>query len=84
MWRREASKVVAIALLLVVPVLWLGGDWWGSGDPFYGSSKAAGFRQRQTQHRQAALKRDAGGHGGLDRSTGISLEHTLPRRASSC
>jgi hypothetical protein len=76
-WRKEARRVVAIALVIVVPVMWLGGDWWGSGDPFHGSTLAKGFRQRQTQHRQAALKRDIRTkHVVVDRSTGISVEHT--------
>jgi hypothetical protein len=76
MWQREARWPVAIALLLVVPVMWLGGDWWGSGDPFHGSDLAKGFRTRVIQHRQAAIKRDEQKNVKLDRSTGISLEHT--------
>jgi hypothetical protein len=76
-WRKEASRIVAIALLIAVPALWLGGDWWGSGDPFHGSNLAKGFRKRVVQHRQAALKRDkATRHVVVDRSTGISIEHT--------
>lgn len=36
--RREASSRRAVALVvLAVPVLWFGGDWIGSGDPFHGS-----------------------------------------------
>jgi hypothetical protein len=76
MWRREARWPVAVALLAVVPLLWLGGDWWGSGDPFHGSDLAKGFRTRVIQHRQAAIKRDQHKHVKLDRSTGISLDHT--------
>jgi hypothetical protein len=76
MWRREARWPVAIALLLVVPVMWLGGDWWGSGNPFHGSDLAKGFRSRVIQHRQAAIKRDQQKNVKIDRSTGISLEHT--------
>jgi hypothetical protein len=76
LWRREARWPVAVALLLIVPVLWLGGDWWGSGDPFHGSNLAKGFRSRVIQHRQAAIKRDEHKHVKLDRSTGISLDHT--------
>ena len=76
MWRREVRWPVAVALLLIVPVLWLGGDWWGSGDPFHGSDLAKGFRSRVIQHREAAVKRDEHKHVKLDRSTGISLDHT--------
>jgi hypothetical protein len=76
MWRREARWPVAAALLLIVPVLWLGGDWWGSGDPFHGSDLAKGFRKRVIKHREAAIKRDEQKNVKLDRSTGISLEHT--------
>jgi hypothetical protein len=56
LWRGQAKRVVTIALLLVVPALWLGGDWWGSGDPFHGSEQAAGFKERQ-EHRAEAVKR---------------------------
>ncbi|HEY0630808.1 MAG TPA: hypothetical protein VGC98_02040, partial [Thermoleophilaceae bacterium] len=75
-WRREARWPVAAALLVIVPLFWLGGDWWGSGDPFHGSDLAKGFRTRVVQHREAALKRDQHKHVKLNRSTGISLEHT--------
>src|SRR3954453_21954117 len=45
-FRRGTNKPVAIALLLVVPALWLGGDYWGSGDAFHGSKRAAGTKER--------------------------------------
>jgi hypothetical protein len=63
-------------LLALVPVGWLGGDWWGSGDPIHGSKLAAGFRERQKQHREAALERDKKRHIVVDRSTGVAVEHT--------
>lgn len=75
--RKQASLVVAAVLLALVPVGWLGGDWWGSGDPFHGSKLAAGFRDRQKQHREAALQRDKKRHIVVDRSTGVAVEHTL-------
>jgi hypothetical protein len=33
--RRELAPKRALALVVAVPVLWLGGDWWGAGDPFH-------------------------------------------------
>jgi hypothetical protein len=73
---KKANLVVAAVLLALVPVGWLGGDWWGSGDPFHGSKLAAGFRERQKQHREAALERDKKRHIVVDRSTGVAVEHT--------
>ncbi|MEA2431404.1 MAG: hypothetical protein QOI19_1877 [Thermoleophilaceae bacterium] len=74
--RREANVAVMVALLLAVPVLWLGGDWWGAGDPFYGSSKAAGFSERQT-HRTEAVKRKHAAEKGLTASAQPSFGNTL-------
>jgi hypothetical protein len=74
--RREANLAAMVALLLVVPVLWLGGDWWGAGDPFYGSSKAAGFSERQT-HRTEAVKRKHAAEKGLTASAQPSFGNTL-------
>jgi hypothetical protein len=73
---KKAGLVTAAILLAFVPVGWLGGDWWGSGDPFHGSKLAAGFRERQKQHREAALERDKKRHIVVDRSTGVAVEHT--------
>jgi hypothetical protein len=75
--QKRASLVVAAVLLALVPIGWLGGDWWGSGDPFHGSKLAAGFRERQKQHREAALLQDKKRHIVVDRSTGVAVEHTL-------
>jgi hypothetical protein len=74
--KKRASLVIAAVLLALVPVGWLGGDWWGSGDPFHGSKLAAGFRERQKQHREAALLQDKKRHIVVDRSTGVAIEHT--------
>jgi hypothetical protein len=74
---KRANLVIAAVLLALVPIGWLGGDWWGSGDPFHGSKLAAGFRDRQKQHREAALQRDKKRHIVVDRSTGVAVEHTL-------
>ena len=74
--RGEARLGVMVALLLVVPVLWLGGDWWGSGDPFSGGKKAAGFSERQT-HRKEAVKRKHAAEKGLTASAQPSFGNTL-------
>src|SRR2546423_2248876 len=74
--RKEASVAVMVAILLAVPVLWLGGDWWGAGDPFAGSTKAAGFSERQT-HRTEAVKRKHAAEKGLTASAQPSFGNTL-------
>lgn len=45
-FRTDTHKLVVIVLLLAVPALWLGGDWWGSGDPFRGGKVAARTQDR--------------------------------------
>lgn len=35
-WRRPSRRPIVAAGLLALPVLWFGGDWLGSGDPFRG------------------------------------------------
>jgi hypothetical protein len=74
--RKQASRVLMVVLLLAVPALWLGGDWWGAGDPFYGSSKAAGFADRQ-EHRTEAVKRKHAAEKGLTASAQPSFLNTL-------
>src|SRR3954454_14586082 len=61
-FRRGTNKPVAIVLLLVVPALWLGGDYWGSGDAFHGSKRAAGTKERaEKRHDRLVEKaREAG------------------------
>jgi hypothetical protein len=73
---KEASRALLVGLLVAVPVLWLGGDWWGAGDPFYGSSKAAGFSERQT-HRTQAVARKHAAEKGLTASAQPSFGNTL-------
>lgn len=36
---RGRRRLVTVALV-TVPVLWFGGDWWGSGDPLHGADAA--------------------------------------------
>jgi hypothetical protein len=61
-FRKGTNRPVAIVLLLVVPALWLGGDYWGSGDPFNGSKRAAGTKERAEKRHQRAVDaaREAG------------------------
>lgn len=41
LWRREPTRRRLIGVALVaVPVLWFGGDLWGSGDPWHGADAA--------------------------------------------
>jgi hypothetical protein len=56
-FRKGTNKPVAILLLLIVPALWLGGDYWGSGDPFHGSKRAAGTKDRAKQRQQRLTER---------------------------
>src|SRR4029078_12005597 len=64
-----ARRVALVALVLAVPVLWLGGDWVGSGDAFHGSKRAAGFQERavtraekEAQRTRRAAEEDATRH----------------------
>src|SRR3954468_21686002 len=56
-FRRGTRKPVAIVLLLVVPALWLGGDYWGSGAPFHGSRRAAGRKERAEKRHQREVEK---------------------------
>jgi hypothetical protein len=56
-FRKGTNKPVAVVLLLLVPALWLGGDYWGSGDPFHGSKRAAGTKDRAQKRQQRLVKR---------------------------
>lgn len=41
LWRREpTSRPLVVAVAVLVPLLWFGGDWWGSGDPWHGADTA--------------------------------------------
>ena len=41
-WRTEELSLRRVALILIpIPILWFGGDFWGSGNPVHGSGEAA-------------------------------------------
>lgn len=40
-WGDRRLRVPAAGLVATVPMLWLGGDWWGSGDPFHAERVAS-------------------------------------------
>ncbi|MEM1335685.1 MAG: hypothetical protein AAGG08_19745, partial [Actinomycetota bacterium] len=39
-WASPRRRLAVLGAWLVVPVLWFGGDWWGSGDPLSGAGSA--------------------------------------------
>lgn len=36
LWRQPGCRLAALGVIVLVPALWLGGDWIGSGDPLHG------------------------------------------------
>jgi hypothetical protein len=77
-FRRGTNKPVAIVLLLVVPALWLGGDYWGSGDAFHGSQRAAGTKDRaQKRQQRLADKARAEGKPPPPSSESSAVSHTV-------
>jgi hypothetical protein len=56
-FRKGTRKPVVIVLLLVVPFLWLGGDYWGSGDALHGSQRAAGTKDRAKKREQRLVEK---------------------------
>ena len=45
---------LVIVVLALVPLLWLGADWWGSGDPFHGSETARSMDANLSWHEMLA------------------------------
>jgi hypothetical protein len=69
---------VAIVLLLVVPALWLGGDYWGSGDAFHGSKRAAGTKDRaEKRQKRLVEKARAEGKPPPQSSEASAVSHTV-------
>jgi hypothetical protein len=56
-WRRGAPRPVVATAILVVPVLWFGGDWLGSGSPWNGADIAQIARGSDASRLELALTR---------------------------
>lgn len=55
-WRRAPSlRPWLLATVVGLPVVWLGGDWIGSGDPLTGATRAQVLDTRSEQIRQAVF-----------------------------
>lgn len=39
-WRDRERRPIVVTVLALVPVLWFGFDWWGSGSPLHGAGTA--------------------------------------------
>lgn len=59
LWREPGRWRVAVPVLAVVPLLWLGGDWWASGDPLAGSDRAQVLEGTTTERVTLAAQRIA-------------------------
>lgn len=59
-WRDRSRWWLAATVVLVVPVLWFGGDWLGAGDPWIGAARAQVLDESVGQRFQAALGRIVG------------------------
>lgn len=58
-WREPSRRILVASALAVVPVLWFGGDWWGSGSPWQGAEAAAVVTGDATSRFGLALGRAA-------------------------
>lgn len=55
-WRRRPSlRPWLVATVVAVPLVWLGGDWLGSGDPLTGATRAQVLDTRGERLRQAVF-----------------------------
>lgn len=61
-WRRDTRDPrLVIAALALVPLLWLGTDWWGSGDAFHASETARSVDANLSWHELLAAAADLAG-----------------------
>ncbi len=58
-WRRPGLRWLVAVVSVVVPLLWFGGDWWGSGNPWHGADIAQ-VDVDDTDRLPTALRRAAG------------------------
>ncbi len=58
-WRRGASRPLVLAAVGIVPVLWFGGDWLGSGSPWNGADLAQIARGSDVTRFELAITRAA-------------------------
>jgi hypothetical protein len=58
LWQRQPrTRGLIVAGAVVVPLLWFGGDWWGSGSPWNGTSEAQVYRDAIASRVGRALSR---------------------------
>jgi hypothetical protein len=58
LWRkRPQARRLLVGSVVIVPLLWFGGDWWGSGSPWNGSSEAQVYRDAIATRAGRALSR---------------------------
>ncbi|HEU5111423.1 MAG TPA: hypothetical protein VFT95_23015, partial [Micromonosporaceae bacterium] len=58
LWRRRPqTRRLLVGGAVIVPLLWFGGDWWGSGSPWNGSSEAQVYRDAIATRAGRALSR---------------------------
>jgi hypothetical protein len=59
--RGERDPRLAVLALVVVPLLWIGADWWGSGDPFHAGEVARSVDANLSWHELLAAGADLAG-----------------------
>jgi hypothetical protein len=61
LWRnRPRRRGVVVGGAVAVPLLWFGGDWWGAGSPWNGSSEAQVYRDAIAARAGRVLSRVGG------------------------
>lgn len=56
-WRVPSTRRLAIAATAVIPLLWFGGDWWGSGNAWHGADIAQVVGGDEATRLSGALER---------------------------